>query len=104
MYTCIEKDWQLYRKMIADWQERYINKVNKNIIFILTREGNPSENFWEAYDYMTKSKNNPGVLIKGARKSEFTLLMISLVENKVITKEDIVDFSEELKELLEPYF
>lgn len=43
-----KKDWKLYREKIAGWQERYMDRLNKEYIAILSSgEGNPSDRFWE---------------------------------------------------------
>ena len=40
-----EKDWKLFRSKIAEWQEAYMDKLNKEYIEILSEKGNPSEKF-----------------------------------------------------------
>ncbi len=40
-----EKDWKLFRSKIADWQEAYMEKLNREYIKLLSGEGNASENF-----------------------------------------------------------
>ena len=44
MYDVKESDWKLLRKLVPDWQERYMDKLNKEYIEILSRECNPSTN------------------------------------------------------------
>ena len=45
MYDVKESDWKLLRKFVPDWQERYMDKHNKEYIEVLSRECNPSTNF-----------------------------------------------------------
>ena len=40
-----ERDWKLFRRKIVDWQEAYMDKLNKEYIEILSGEGNPSDKF-----------------------------------------------------------
>ena len=47
MYDVKESDWKLLRKLVPGWQERYMDKLNKEYIEILSRDCNPSTNFWE---------------------------------------------------------
>ena len=47
MYDVKESDWKLLRKFVPDWQERYMDKLNKEYIEILSRECNPSTNLQE---------------------------------------------------------
>lgn len=44
-YGLTKKDWDLFREKIADWQETYMNKLNKEYIELLSGEGRPSEKF-----------------------------------------------------------
>lgn len=40
-----EKDWKLFRSKIADWQESYMDKLNREYIAILSEDANPSDKF-----------------------------------------------------------
>ena len=44
-YGFTKKDWVLFREKIADWQEAYMDKLNKEYIELLNGEGTPSEKF-----------------------------------------------------------
>ena len=41
-----EKDWKLFRSKIAEWQEAYIDRLNKEYIELLSEDANPSDKFW----------------------------------------------------------
>ncbi|WP_327240938.1 hypothetical protein [Ruminococcus gauvreauii] len=41
-----EKDWKLFRKKLLEWQEAYMDKLNKEYIEPLSAEGNASDKFW----------------------------------------------------------
>ena len=41
-----EKDWNLFRSRIPDWQEAYMDRLNHEYIELLSGEGNPSDKFW----------------------------------------------------------
>ena len=45
-YGFTKKDWALFREKIADWQEAYMDKWNKEYIDLLNGDGRPSEKFW----------------------------------------------------------
>ena len=48
MTNCKESDWKLFRVKIVEWQERYMDKVNKKLIKLLSDEKlPPSEKFWK---------------------------------------------------------
>ncbi len=39
-YGFTKKDWSLFREKIADWQETYMDKLNKEYIELLSGERN----------------------------------------------------------------
>lgn len=41
-----KKDWTLFRNKNADWQEAYMDRLNKEYRKILIKDANPSERFW----------------------------------------------------------
>ncbi len=95
---CLEKDWKLYRKKIADWQENYIAKRIEAYKEILNSNQLPSSKFWKLDEIIEKDKHNPGVLIVNPRRSRLFFIMLDLINNEVITFEDLEEFSDELKE------
>ena len=42
----INNDWIIFRNKIANWQEAYMDKLNKEYIDLLSEDDNPSEKFW----------------------------------------------------------
>ena len=40
-----KKDWTLFKNKFADWQESYINRLNKEYIELLSEDANPSDKF-----------------------------------------------------------
>jgi len=57
-YGFTKKDWVLFREKIADWQEAYMDKLNKEYIELLNGEGTPSEKFW------TLEESHPATICK----------------------------------------
>ena len=98
-----ESDWKLLRKLVPSWQERYMDKLNKEYIEILGRECNPSTNFWELEKRIFKDKRHIGVVID-MRRSRMVSNLLMMLEEKVIVIEELDDFSEELKEEINLYF
>ncbi len=95
---CIEKDWKLFRKKIADWQESYIAKRIEAYKEILNSNQLPASKFWELDEIIKKDKNNPGVIIKDLKRSNLYSIMLNLINYDVITFDDLEEFSTELKE------
>lgn len=101
-YGFTKKDWALFREKISDWQEAYINKLNKEYIELLSGEGRPSEKFWTLEERIRNDKKDTGVQLKMSR-SNCIPNIISLLNEEVITMEDLDEFSDELKETILMY-
>ena len=93
-----KRDWKLYREKIADWQERYMDRLNKEYIQLLSSEDSrPSDKFWELEKRIKSDRKHPGVIIE-MRKSSAIFDIASLVRLQVISFEELGDFSEDLQE------
>ena len=96
-----KKDWKLYREKLPGWQERYMEKLVKEYIEMLSNDDKPaSEKFWELEERIKKDKKHPGVLIE-VRKSNALYDIIRFIALDVITYDDLADFSEDLKKDIE---
>lgn len=95
-----ESDWKLFRSKIAVWQEKYINKLNKEYKEILSDNSSPSEKFWELEKRINNDKKHPGVVIQ-MRRSTMIYDMATLLRDGVITKDDLVEFSDELRKSID---
>ena len=102
-YGFTKKDWALFREKISDWQEAYMNKLNKEYIELLSGEGRPSEKFWTLEERIRNDKKDTGVQLKMSR-SNCIPNIISLLNEEVITMEDLDEFSDELKVTISMYF
>ena len=92
-----KRDWTLFRNKIADWQESYMDRLNKEYIELLSEDSNPSEKFWRLDKRIKKDKNKAGVQLEMSR-SKFIYNIISLISEGAISFEDLEEFSDELKE------
>ena len=101
-YGFTKKDWALFREKISDWQEAYMNKLNKEYIELLSGEGRPSEKFWTLEERIRNDKKDTGVQLKMSRTNCIPNI-ISLLNEEVITMEDLDEFSDELKETILMY-
>ena len=98
MEDCKESDWKLFRVKIVEWQNRYIERVNKKISKILADEKiSPAERFWKAEKLINREKKSTGVIIEMSR-STFKLNLLRLLKEKAITLDDLSDFSSELQD------
>lgn len=101
-YGFTKKDWALFREKISDWQEAYMNKLNKEYIELLSGEGRPSEKFWTLEERIRNDKKDTGVQLKISR-SNCIPNIISLLNERAITMKDLEEFSDELKETILKY-
>jgi hypothetical protein len=92
-----EKDWKLFRSRIADWQEAYMDRLNREYMEILTGEGNPSDKFWVLEARIKKDKKATGVRIEMSKPMMQTNLLLLLREG-AITVDDLKGFSDDLRE------
>lgn len=95
-----EADWKLFRSKINVWQENHIDKLNKEYIDILSGNSDPSEKFWELEKRINNDKKHPGVVIQ-VKRSTMIYNMAILLRDGVITKDDLEEFSDELKESID---
>ena len=92
-----ESDWKLYRKHIAAWQENYMNKLNQEFIEILNQDKSPSDKFWEIEKRIRQDKRHPGVVVQMSRSTMLENIVI-MVNDGVISMNDLEEFSDDLKE------
>ena len=69
--------------------EKYVNFLNDD-------KKPASEKFWELEKRIKEDKRHPGVIMK-LSKSEIIWNIIRLIRLKVITYDDLLDFSDELQ-------
>jgi hypothetical protein len=92
-----EKDWILFRKKIAGWQEAYMDRLNKEYVELLRSDATPSEKFWTLDKRIKQDKKKTGVMI-GMSRSKLVYNILSLLEEGAIKPEDLEGFSDDLRE------
>ena len=91
-----EKDWKLFRSKIADWQEAYMDRINKEYMELLSKDVNPSDKFWSLDKRISEDKKKAGVRLE-MRRSKLVNNIIALVNEGAISFEDLEEFSDQLK-------
>lgn len=94
-----EKDWRLFRKKIVNWQENYMDRLNREYIELLSEEDDPSEKFWKLAKRIKEDKKKVGIQLEMSR-SNLICNTISLIEEGVIRFEDLEEFSDGMKETI----
>ena len=96
-----KKDQKLFRERLSGWQENYMEGLVKEYANFLNDDKKPaSEKFWELEKRIKKDKRHPGVIMEMS-KSEVIWDIVRLIRLKVITYDDLSDFSDELKQEVE---
>ncbi len=94
-----ERDWRLFKNKIADWQESYMDRLNKEYIELLSEDKNPSEKFWKLDKRIKEDRKRTGVQIEMSR-SKLIDNIISLINDGAINFENLEGFSDDLKEMV----
>lgn len=93
-----KKDWKLFQEKLPDWQENYMESLIKDYVdFLRSNTKHASEKFWELEKRIKEDKRHPGVIMRMS-KSEAIWDIVYLIRLKVITYQDLADFSDELKQ------
>ena len=92
-----QMDWKLFREKLSDWQENYMEGLVKEYANFLNDDKKPaSEKFRELEKRIKEDKRHPGVIMEMS-KSEVIWDIVRLIRLKVITYDDLSDFSDELQ-------
>ena len=98
MYQVIEKDWKLFRKLLPGWQEAYMERLVKEYIELLSSDRQASDKFWALDKRIKQDKRRTGVLARDVKRSNMFQLIINLIYEEAISEEDLIDFSEDLRD------
>ena len=92
-----KNDWKLFREKLQDWQEKYMEGLVKEYVsFLNDNTKHASEKFWKLEKRIKEDKRHPGVIMEMS-KSEVIWDIVRLIRLKVITYDDLSDFSDELQ-------
>lgn len=94
-----KRDWTLFKSKSADWQESYMDRLNKEYIELLNEDADPSEKFWKLDERIREDRKKTGVRLEMSR-SKLISNIISLINEGAISYEDLEEFSDELKQTL----
>ena len=92
-----KKDWKLFRERLSDWQENYMEGLVKEYVNFLNDDKKPaSDKFWELEKRIKEDKRHLGVIME-ISKPDVIWDIVRLIRLKVITYDDLSDFSDELQ-------
>lgn len=92
----IERDWRLLKKRLSQWQEYYIQTRLTVYRQLLSDDATlPSERFWKLNQLLKEDKQKTGIQVE-ASHSKLNQILLNLLYEGAITKEDLTGFSDEL--------
>lgn len=97
-----KRDWTLFKNKVADWQESYMDRLNKEYINLLSEDTNPSEKFWRLDKRIKEDRKKTGVQLEISRSNMINNI-ISLISDGAISFENLEEFSDELKETVNSF-
>ena len=92
-----KSDWKLFRDRIGDWQESYIERLNHQYIDLLNGDGLASDKFWELNRRIREDRKSLGVQME-LRKQDLPYTLVDLLHEKIITEDDLKQFSNVLQD------
>ena len=92
-----KSDWKLFRDRIRDWQESYIEKLNHQYIDLLNGDGLASDKFWGLNRRIREDRKSLGVQME-LRKPDLPYTLVNLLHEKIITEDDLKQFSNVLQD------
>lgn len=97
MRDVAESDWKLFKKMLPQWQERYMERLVGQYIEILNGSGEASSRFWALEERIKRDKLSSGVIANDIRRSTMHREIANLLIDNVITLNDLDGFTKETK-------
>ena len=94
-----ESDWKLFRTRLPAWQEKHIESLLREYDALLNGSENASEKFWALENRIREDQQHVGVVARMSRSNMYGNLA-ALLQEGVITYDDLEDFSDELREKL----
>ena len=90
-------DWKLFMEKVPEWQEAYMERLLKEYVKMLQSKKPASTKFWDLDKRIKADEKNPGVQMQ-LDKGEAIYDIVKMINLGIITKEELADFSNDLKE------
>ena len=100
MTDSTKADWTLFQSLLPQWQERFTTRLCDEYAAILTGPYRGSEAFWEVKRLIRKDMKRLDNMIDVERK-EMANIVADLLRERVITADDLVEFSDGFREAVE---
>ena len=103
MYTVKESDWKLFRKLLPEWQERFMGRLLGEYSTMIAGQGLASDRFWKLKERLQEDVRKTGVCAE-MKRSAMIMNLWCLLREGAISKDDLNGFSEELRQSLTTCF
>ena len=103
MYSVKESDWKLFRKLLPEWQERFMGRLLGEYSTMIAGHGLASDRFWKLRERLQEDLRKTGVRAE-MKRSVMIMNLWSLLCEGAISKDDLDGFSEELRQSLTTCF
>ncbi len=92
-----ESDWKLLRKLLPDWQRRYMERLIAGYIELLQSDTPSEDRFWELEERLRRDVRKTGVCCE-MRRSLMHQNLANLLLEKAISIEELSVLSEQTQE------
>ena len=93
-----KKDWNLFREKLPDWQERWMERLSREYIALLSSgAGNASDRFRALCERVRRDQSSPGVSLE-LRRSIMVYDLARLLADGAIREDELDGFSEDTQE------
>ena len=103
MYSVKESDWKLFRKLLPEWQERFIGRLLGEYSTMIAGQGLATDRFWKLKERLQEDVRKTGVRAE-MKRSAMDMNLRLLLHEGAISKDDLDGFSEELRQSLTTCF
>ena len=98
MHDVAESDWKLFKKMLPQWQERYMEKLINQYVEILNGDGEASRRFWALERRVKRDRLCSGVIVNDLRRSTMRYEIANLLSDNVTSLDDLDGFTEDIRD------
>ena len=99
-----ESDWKLFSKKYFEWKNRYAERFISEYKVILDSENTATDKFFELKDRIHKDSRAVVFNLPGRfSRNNMHLNIMALLNNGVITLDDLSEFSDEVKDMADFY-
>ena len=99
-----ESDWKKFRNSLDKWRELYLKRKNDEIRAILEDNNrDETDKFWDIVEFQKNESIKLRDCLDDISRSKMFMHMLFMKKYKMICKEDIEEFSEELQKLFKDF-